>query len=106
MRAFLTADDAMGDGTDITSVSDTIHAVALTASVPRQVPVPAGARIVLTNATGVFWMRCGGAASLPSGDVLDGSAPELNPAGRIVAGVATLGLVAPADCMVSLAFYG
>lgn len=106
MLKLLTADDAMGDHTDIINVSDSRHAVTPAAGVPKQVAVPAGARIVLANANGDFWVQYGATATLPAGDVLNGTAAELNPAGRIINGVTALGLVAPADCIVSLAFYG
>ncbi len=106
MLNFLSANDAMGNRTDVVNVSNSRHAVVLVAGVPKQVAVPTGARIVLANANGDFWMQYGAAAALPAGDVLNGAAAELNPAGRIINGVTALGLVAPTDCTVSLAFYG
>lgn len=106
MRTLVTSEDAMGRRTDFLSAPDTVKAVVLTAGASRLVPVPASARRVLAGATGNFWMAYGRAAVLPTADVTDGSAPELNPAARDLSGVTTLGLVAPADCVVCLAFFG
>lgn len=106
MLDLLTLEDSMGRPTPTAALSDSRHVVALAAGQAKAVPVPQGARRVFVNATADVWVQYGAAATLPTGDVLDGTAPELNPATRIVAGIASLGLVAPADCMVSLVFYG
>ncbi len=106
MRSLTTVPDAMGESTDVLVPSDTCLAVVLPANVPKAVPVPAGARHVLFSGTGNFWAKLGGPAVLPVTDMLDGSAPELNPAGRELMGCGSIGLVAPGPCVVSLAFYG
>lgn len=105
MRSFRTYADAMGMASDVLEPSDTRHVIVLAAGVAKSVAVPAGAGTVLFAATGPFWVRYGGAAALPAADDLSGQAPELSPAARRVEGVATLGLVAPADAIVSLAWY-
>jgi len=96
----------MGRPSQVIPPSTTVYAVVLTAGTPWQVQVPSGALQELFSATGPFWARVGGAAQLPTADVLDGSAPELNPAARAVTAGSAIGLVAPATCTVSLAFYG
>lgn len=105
MKSFQTLDDCMGRRTDVLNVSDTRHAVVLTAGVPKTVTVPVTAVRVLFAGTGNYWVAYDTAAALPTGDVLNGQAPELNPGGRDIAGVTSLGLVAPKDCLVNLSFY-
>lgn len=106
MRSLTTVPDAMGEPTDVLVPSDTVYAVILGANTPKIVPVPVGARHVLFSGTGNFWAKLGGSAALPTGDILDGSAPELNPAARELMGSGSIGLVSPGPCTVSLAFYG
>lgn len=105
MRSLETCEDARGADTAVLLPSDMRSAVVLAAGVPKAVPVPDGAGTVLFNATGPFWVQYGGGAVLPVADVPAGSAPELSPAARRIAGIATLGLVAPVDAVVSLSFY-
>ncbi|HYD63887.1 NAD/NADP transhydrogenase alpha subunit-like protein [Azospirillum sp.] len=106
MRVFRTFEDAMGAPTDIATPSDTRYAVVLAAGVPKSVAVPAGATSVIFNATAPFWVQYGAAAAVPAADNLGGGAPELSPAARRLAGVASLGLVASEACVVSLSFFG
>nr|WP_279308266.1 NAD/NADP transhydrogenase alpha subunit-like protein [Niveispirillum sp. BGYR6] len=80
-------------------------AAILTAGTPRLIAVPADARLVLFNATQAFWASFGAAATLPTADILDGSAPELNPAARRLEGVTQIGLAAATDAIVNLLFY-
>ncbi|WP_154667568.1 NAD/NADP transhydrogenase alpha subunit-like protein [Niveispirillum irakense] len=106
MRSLCLAVDAMGVSLPVTNPADTIYAILLTAGVPKSIAVPTGARVALFSATGHFWLRLGGAAMVPNQDILDGSAPELNPVGRQVAGIADIGLAAASDCIVNIVFYG
>jgi hypothetical protein len=99
-------DDALGNRTEIISLSDCCYALTLTGGVGKTVVVPAQARTVLFSATGNFWLGLNGAPTLPTTDILDGSAPNLNPGARAVRPGQLLGLVAPAACIVNLAFYG
>lgn len=105
MRSLISVDDAMGKPSAIITTSDSVFVAVLTAGVPRQVEVPAAARTVMFSATGPFWARMGGAAVLPVADVLDGSAPELNPIARQIRGT-TIGLVAATPVTVNLVFHG
>lgn len=105
MTPFITLEDAMGRRTDALNAPDCCLVVMLSAGVPKQVAVPSGAAVMLASCTGLFWVRYGGPAVLPTADILDGTAPELNPAARSVAGLSSLGLVAPADCVLNLSFY-
>lgn len=106
MRPFVTQDDALGNMTNVIPVSDNSIVLLLTPGVAKSVLVPTDARLVLFAATGNFWLQLDDAVSLPLDDIVDGSAPSLNPTARIVRPGQNLGLVANAACMVNLAFYG
>ncbi|WP_114860210.1 NAD/NADP transhydrogenase alpha subunit-like protein [Azospirillum brasilense] len=106
MLDFRTHDDSMGQSTPTIEPSDSRHVIALAAGVPKVATVPTGARRVLISATADVWLQYGAAAALPTGDVLTGSAPELNPSARMVKGIPSLGLVSATECLVNLCFYG
>lgn len=106
MESFHMLEDAMGRVSSAVHRSDNVMAVLLAGGGAKRVDVPAGARLVLFNATGPFWAKFGGAAAVPTADILDGSAPELNPIGRSVTGIASIGLAASQACTVNLVFYG
>lgn len=105
MNKFLIGLDGNGRGTDLIPIAAYSLALSLTPGTGRSVPVPAGAKAALFAATDNFWLKANAVPAVPAGDVLDGSAPELNPAGRLVEGVASLGLVAASACAVSISFY-
>ncbi len=106
MNTFLLGQDGNGRETDIVPIPTYTVVLSLAAGTPRSLTMPAEAKVALFSATGNFWLKAGAAPALPTGDILDGSAPELNPAGRLVSGVASIGLVAPTACTLSVAFYG
>lgn len=105
MNPLIGLNDAMGRATAGLARSDTSFAVMLAAGQTKTITVPGGARVMLLNATGDVWVRFGATAAVPAADVLDGSAPELNPIARDVAGLSVIGLAAPAACTVNLVFY-
>lgn len=105
MRGFRIQKDEMGVAGHVIVPSSHRVAIPLMAGVARSVTVPAGAGTVLFAATAPFWAQYGAAAVLPTGDVLDGTAPELNPAARWIRDIVQIGLVAAEDCTVSLSFY-
>lgn len=105
MNPLIGLNDAMGRRTAALVRSDTSFAVVLAAGQAKTVAVPGGARVVLLNATADVWVRFGAATTVPAADVLDGSAPELNPVAREITGLSTIGLAAPAACTVNLVFY-
>ena len=106
MISFITETDAMGRPTAVCPPPTSRMALRLTAGVPKNLAIPGDARIALFNGTGPFWVQYGANATLPNTDVLTGAAPELAPAARNVQGIGSLGLIAPADCTVSIGFYG
>jgi hypothetical protein len=106
MQSLEIQDDALGNRTEVISLSDCCYLLALAGGVGKTVSVPAQARAVLFSATGNFWLSLNGLPALPTADILDGSAPSLNPGARAVRPGQVLGLVAPSACLVNLAFYG
>lgn len=97
--------DSMGRVTAAINPSDHVVVVKLAPAVGKSVTVPATARFVLFHADGPFWARFGGTATVPDGDILDGTAPEPSPAARMVTGGDNIGLAAAQDTLVSLIFY-
>ena len=82
-----------------------IYASVLAATTTEVVTVPTGAKYVLFKSTGTFWANLGAAAAIPSTEVADGSASLLNPELRGLDGAATIGLIAPAICTVTMEFF-
>lgn len=77
----------------------------LAADTPEVHTVPTGAKYVLFKATGNFYANFGAAGAVPAADVTDGSGSLLNPELRSIDGAATIGLEAPATCIVCLEFF-
>jgi len=67
------------------------------AGVAKTVTVPAGASRVIFGTTATpFYLRAGGTAAAPAGDVTDGTGSAINPADRLVTGGSTFSLFAAA----------
>lgn len=82
------------------------HAYMLSAGTAKAVTIPTGARIALfaiENGTNVY-VAYGRVATVPSADVTDGSAPELNPGAREVAAYATISLISATATIVVISF--
>lgn len=84
--------------------SDTINSVSLTAGAAEAIDIPEGASFVIFSGTGDYYIRANGTAAVP-GDVTDGTASEINPTMRSLVNVTSLSAIAPADCVVTAAFY-
>ena len=61
-----------------------IDTMVLAADTPEVYTIPTGAVNVLINCTGDVWVRFGAAGAVPTTEVIDGTASELNPALRTV----------------------
>ncbi len=87
--------------------SDYIDVAVLAADTKEDFTVPANATKVLFSANGDFYCQIGSSASaaIAAADVTDGSGSELNPVAREVLPAETISLIAPAACMVTMAFY-
>lgn len=89
--------------------SDWIDARTLAAGVAETFQAPAKAKYVLFSANGDFYAKIAAAstaATIPAGDVTDGTASELNPAMRqLPADQAYISLIAPVDTIVTMLMY-
>jgi hypothetical protein len=83
-----------------------VNAYVLTGgSAATTINVPTGARVALFNSTGNFYVNWLASASVPSTSITDGSGPELNPIARDISGYGSFSLVAPSDCIVTIAYF-
>jgi len=105
MKTFVTKTDSMGRPTVTLEPSDSRQVLALAAGAPKTLAVPADATVMMVAATNNVWIQYGGTAAVPGADITDGSAPELNPGVRYVAGLSVIGFAAAAPCLVSVIFY-
>ena len=82
-----------------------VMANVLAGTVAEVVTVPTGAKKVIFSATGNFYANFGAAGAIPATEVTDGSGSLLNPEMREIDGAATIGLIAPSDCVVVMEFF-
>ena len=88
--------------------SDWIDARVLAANVAETFQAPALARYVLFSSDGAFYCRIAAAstsATVPAGDVTDGSASELNPAMRYIGEQEYISLIAAAACTITMQYF-
>ena len=82
-----------------------INAQVLAASTAESNAVPSGAKFVFFASTGNFYARPDGLVAVPSADVTDGTAGEINPTVWDVSTVTNIAIVAPAAVVVTLSYY-
>lgn len=84
-----------------------VDARVLAAGVAEVWTAPANSRFVLFSANcPVFYARPNAAAAVPAADVTNGTASEANPAAWYFSTpVTTIGVIAPTDCIVTIAPY-
>lgn len=85
--------------------SNSVYANVLAATVAEVVTVPSGAKHVIFSATADFYARFAAAAAIPSTEVADGTASILNPQLRSIDGAATIGIISPTTCIITMEFY-
>ena len=88
--------------------SDTIYSVALVANTSQQIAIPAGANLVVFGpipGANQFVKFTSGAISVPSANILDGSAPERMPDSRNCARATYISIVSDMAGIVTLSFY-
>jgi len=83
----------------------TVNNYVLAATVNKAVTAPEGANYAIFASTADIWVRVGGVAAVPSGDVTDGSGSELNPVIRRVESGGTIGVISEYAAKVSITFY-
>ena len=86
---------------------DTVDMRVLAANVAERHTVPAGATTVLIQGAGDFYVRWHATldASIPAGDVTDGSGAEYKPDLRGLLNLTSFSIIAPATNVVSLSFF-
>lgn len=88
---------------------DNVDALALVANTPERVAVPAGYNLAIMSSTANFYALVGGSevTSAVPGDVDDGTASELNPAGYALnsATQTHISFISPTTCTVTIAYY-
>lgn len=91
--------------------ADYIDARVLVAGVAESQAVPTGAKYVIINSIddngasiGIYCLM-DGTAVIPSTDVTDGTASEINPGIRYISGVSTISVISPVACVVTFMFY-
>jgi hypothetical protein len=86
--------------------SDHIDALVLAAATAESIRVPSGAtRLMAVCSETVFYMKLDGTATIPSGDVTDGTASELQPGLRYLDGAASVSVISPDASVVTLSWY-
>lgn len=114
MKPFLIEQDANRQNTGAIQQSDVIHNIVLAAGVEQSFLIPRGpsatggedaaANLVVFGSTGNFYCGFDRHATVPVANVLTTGA-ELNPTIRAIDGVSRIYLIAPSDCIVTMAFY-
>lgn len=105
MITFNIAQDNNGQSTFAVPFSDTINVQTLAPTVAESVTIPSGAKYVVFSSSADFYARINAAATIPVGDVTDGSGSEMNPSIRQLRDVTTLSVISPSACTITLAFY-
>lgn len=94
------------DGEAFPQAPTYINSVTLSAGVAQSITIPSGAQGVAFGRTGNFYARFdGGTAAVPSAAVINGGGSEAIPKQRGIRGIQTISVIAPADCVVTAAFY-
>jgi hypothetical protein len=100
--------DANGRQTFARKPSVHVDARVLGIATRESYTLPSGAKFVIFSANGDFYAKPDDGASnvaVPGADVTDGTAGELNPLVWNVEGATSIGLIAPAACIVTMAVY-
>lgn len=82
-----------------------VNAYILTAGSAKTINIPTGAKLMLLSCTGDFYTNFQGTASVPSGDVTNGTASELNTRDRWIDGYSSFSVVSPEDAKLTVSFY-
>ena len=83
-----------------------VLARSLAANTAESVTVPSGARFALFSCTGDFYANYTTTATVPGDTAIsDATASELNPSMRFISGVTTISVIAPAICVLTVAFW-
>lgn len=86
---------------------DYVDVRVLTAGVAVQHTIPTDARVVVFSADGDFYAAYGTnpTATVPTIDVTDGTASEMNPTARFLKGQAKISLISADAAIITLSFF-
>ena len=82
-----------------------INNYVLVANEHKSITVPTGSKFALFCANADIWVRVGGTAKVPSGDVTDGTGSELNPDTRYLDAATTIGVISESATKIVAMFY-
>lgn len=82
-----------------------VDAVVLAANVAYTYTIPTGARYLLFNGNGIFYVNYTAPATVPSDTVTSGATGEIGPVFRSVVGLSTISIIAPVATIVTIAVY-
>lgn len=96
-------------GERIRFTSEYVNARILLSNVEEKETIPQGYNLVVINATAPLYVKLGDSsvsATVPSGDVSNGSASELSPTSySLQSEQTTISLISPSNCVATLAYY-
>jgi hypothetical protein len=104
-NGFFDTNDQFGSRHLLRRMPDYVDARVLGTDTNESITPPSDAKYVIFSSEAAFWVRKDAAATVPSGDVTDGTASELNPAGYDIEGVTTIQIISETAQNVSLAYY-
>ena len=82
-----------------------VDAVVLVADTATAYTVPTGGDFLLISSTVSFYASSLGTAVIPTADVTDGTASELNPVLRAVGAGETISFIADRACVITISVY-
>ncbi len=80
-------------------------AIDLAAGVAQSYTIPSGANKLLFSCIDEFWVDVNKTAVIPTGTIIDGSAPVRSPTGLGTHGYTTLSFISPRACIVQISVY-
>ncbi len=105
MNRFESIIDERGNPSSVRPAPTHVNALVLGVATAETLTIPTGANYVIFSSEGDFYVRVNAAATVPAGDVTDGSAAELNPPAYGLNGVTSLSVISKAANIVTAAFY-
>ena len=105
MKRLGTLRDSNNDIMQGRGYSDFIYNIVLVANTEQTINIPTAASFVIPSCTGIVYVKIDGTVTVPSGNIVDGTAGEINPELLKIDGASTIHLIAPVACVCSLSWY-
>ena len=81
-----------------------VNTYLLVASTNKAITAPTGSKFAVFSANADIWVKIGGVATVPAGDITNGTSSELNPSIRFLDSL-TIGVISEAAAKISIMFY-